>query len=116
MNKEFKRMMKLAGLTEIKIRKPNSNFEEYTDVKTLDELKKTLQSVFFKSNISIKGFEQEERGDELLFVDIDGIEIGEGAYQLWDVYDTNTDDEQSFMSTPDLLIWLKDRIHNKNKK
>jgi hypothetical protein len=105
MNKEFKRMMELAGLTEIKVQ-PKLSLE---DVETLEKLEKILRSAFRASNITLED-EAETEDKDAYIINIDDIEIAPGAYQLWDVYDLNTNQEISFASTPELMEWLKDKI------
>lgn len=114
MNSEFKRMMQLAGLTEIKVTNPALlNLERFKDIKTLEELEKALRSLFPKSSITLEDeaeIEDTEDTEEAYVIVIDNIDIAPGAYQLWDTYDNPTGEEKSFMNTLDLLEYLKEKL------
>jgi hypothetical protein len=115
MDQEFKRMMKLAGLTEIKIIQPKI-WERYENIETLEELEKILPLIFPKSSITLENEAETEDREGQYFINIDSLnidnntEITHGFYQLWDIYNTSTDEEKSFMSTPKLLEWLYENI------
>jgi hypothetical protein len=110
MNAEFKRMMELAGLTEIKVTNPSFlNLEKFKDINTLKELEKVLRSMFPKSTITLEDEAETEDDEEAYNIVIDDLDIAPGAYQLWDTYDNPTGEEKSFMNTPDLLKYLIDK-------
>ena len=110
MNAEFKRMMELAGLTEIKVNDPFFlNLERFKDVNTLEELEGVLRSIFPKSSITLENTEETEDHEGIYAIIIDNLDIYPGIYQLWDTYNHPTKKKKSFMNTPDLLKYLMDK-------
>lgn len=103
MTNEQLRMQMLAGIiTEGQYKE---KMDENKSASTIEELEPILRSTFPDSEIMLK---QDEEGDGVL---IDGIYVSEGAYQKWDSYIEATDEEKSFMSDKDLIIYLSNHIY-----
>lgn len=112
--KELIRMNQLAGIiTESQAKKMIAilNENEGNPIKigstmnSIEELEPGLKSMFPNSKIILK---YDEEGDHIM---IDGrISISDGAYQKWDTYNHETDEEKSFTNDKDLINFLKSKL------
>jgi hypothetical protein len=76
-------------------------FKMGSNINTIEELEQALKSMFPNSQVTLN---YGEEGDGVY---IDGIYVSEGAYQKWDTYNEDTDEEKSFTNDKDLISFLK---------
>jgi hypothetical protein len=83
-------------------------FKMGSNINTIEELEQALKSMFPNSQVTLN---YDEEGDGVY---IDGIYVSEGAYQKWDTYNEDTDEEKSFTNDKDLISFLKGGLNEED--